>query len=264
MSFGCFYGKYNLLTMINIKYLLVVAVFISRSFSSCTAQENKAERQSAQSIADSTYTFKPGDPNGIGKWYMGREIAHVMGYQGISWLNRVEREQEEQTDLLIQNLDIQPTDVIADIGAGSGYHVFKMAPLAPEGLIYAVDIQEEMLRAIEQQQQQNNLQNIKCIKGGEQTTNLPTNSIDKVLMVDVYHEFSYPKEMLESIYAALKPDGKVYLIEYRKEDQQVPIKTIHKMTEQQAVKEFEANGFTLVKNIANLPWQHCMVFKKLN
>lgn len=248
--------------MINIKYLLVVAVFISSSFSSCTAQENKAERQSAQSIADSTYTFKPDDPNGIGKWYMGREIAHVMGYQGISWLNRVEREKEEQTSLLIKNMDIQPEESIADIGAGSGYHVIKMAPLASEGLIYAVDIQEEMLRAIEQQQQQNNLQNIKCIKGGKQTTNLPANSIDKVLMVDVYHEFSYPKEMLESIYAALKPDGKVYLIEYRKEDQQVPIKAIHKMTEQQAVKEFEVNGFTLVKNIANLPWQHCMVFRK--
>lgn len=242
--------------------ILLFTFFLSSSLNSCIAQDNNNEKQRIPKGSDSTYIFKTGEPNGIGKWYMGREIAHVMGFQGIDWLNRDEREKEEQTSLLIKNMDIQPEESIADIGAGAGYHVFKMAPLAPEGLIYAVDIQEEMLRAIEQKQQQNNLQNIKCIKGGEQTTNLPTNSIDKVLMVDVYHEFSYPKEMLESIYAALKPDGKVYLIEYRKEDQQVPIKAIHKMIEQQAVKEFEANGFTLVKNIANLPWQHCMVFRK--
>lgn len=215
---------------------------------------------SAQS--NSHYSFKKGDPNGIGKWYMDREIAHVMGYQGINWLERSEREKEEQTSLLIENMEINSTDIITDIGAGSGYHVFKMAPIANEGRIYAVDIQSEMLEAIHEKQGELSIYNIDLIKGEEQTTNLPANTIDKLLMVDVYHEFSFPKEMLSSIYTALKSDGQIYLVEYRKEDDSVPIKTIHKMTEAQAVKEFEASGFKLVKNIDNLPWQHCMVFKK--
>lgn len=215
---------------------------------------------SAQS--ESHYSIKKGDPNGIGKWYMDREIAHVMGYQGINWLERSEREKEEQTSLLIENMEINSTDIIADIGAGSGYHVFKMAPIANEGRIYAVDIQSEMLDAIHEKQDALSINNIDLIKGEEQTTNLPANTIDKLLMVDVYHEFSFPKEMLSSIYAALKPNGQIYLVEYRKEDDNIPIKTIHKMTEAQAVKEFEASGFKLIKNIDNLPWQHCMVFQK--
>lgn len=208
------------------------------------------------------YTLKPGDPNGIGKWYMGREIAHVMGFQGINWLERSDREKEEEVSQLIKNMNIQREDVIADIGAGSGYHVFKMAPLADAGKIYAVDIQIEMLKAVDQKKRELGLTNIELILGEEQTTNLPSQSIDKVLMVDVYHEFSYPKEMLKSIHQALKPKGLIYLIEYRKEDENVPIKTIHKMTEAQAVKELTQSGFRLIDNIANLPWQHCMVFQK--
>ncbi len=210
------------------------------------------------------YQFKNGDKYGIGKWYMGREIANVMGFQGISWLERSEREKEEETSSLIRNMKIKSSDVIADIGAGSGYHVFKMAPLANEGKILAVDIQQEMLNAINAKQNDLGISNIELIKGEEQSTNLPKNSVDKVLMVDVYHEFSFPKEMLQSIYKALKSNGKIYLVEYRKEDLSVPIKTIHKMTEEQAVKEFEANGFLLKENLTNLPWQHCMVFVKSN
>lgn len=207
------------------------------------------------------YTYQNGDPNGIGKWYMGREIAHVMGYQGMYWLNRPEREEEENTTILLQNMDIRAGEVIADIGAGSGYHVFKMANLAPEGLVYAVDIQEEMLAAIRKRKKQDGLNNIRLVQGSEQSANLPENSVDKVLMVDVYHEFSYPVEMLASIKKALNPGGRIYLIEYRGEDTSVPIKVLHKMTEEQAVKEMAAAGMVLVKNIQNLPWQHCLVFK---
>ncbi|MEQ8909618.1 MAG: class I SAM-dependent methyltransferase [Vicingaceae bacterium] len=237
------------------KFTKVILIFLSLfSLGSCQAQEKQAKQK--------TYIFKSDDPNGIGKWYMGREIAHVMGYRGMAWLERNEREKEENTSRLIQNMNIQPHDVIADIGAGSGYHVFKMAPLAGSGLIYAVDIQQEMLDAIAQRQKQQKIENIKRIKGEEQSANLPANSVDKVLMVDVYHEFSYPKEMLQSIQEALKPEGKIYLIEYRMEDPKVPIKRLHKMTEKQAVKEFTANGFQLIENIDNLPWQHCMVFEK--
>ncbi|MBX2827567.1 MAG: class I SAM-dependent methyltransferase [Flavobacteriaceae bacterium] len=210
--------------------------------------------------AQETYTFKEGDRYGSGKWYMGREIAHVMGFAGVDWLERPEREREENTAMLLMNMGIQPDDTIADIGAGSGYHVFKMAPKAHQGLVYAVDIQDEMLETMRRSRQRKRISNVKVVKGGEQTVNLPENSVDKILMVDVYHEFSYPVEMIASIKNALRSDGKLYLIEYRKENPRVPIKEVHKMSEAQAVKEMEAAGFRLERNINNLPWQHCMVF----
>ncbi|WP_115461686.1 class I SAM-dependent methyltransferase [Winogradskyella aurantiaca] len=208
------------------------------------------------------YIFKKGDYSGIGKWYMGREIAHVMGYQGMTWLERPEREQEERTSLLLENMALEPTDIVADIGAGSGYHVIKMAPLVNNGRVYAVDIQPEMLEAIKTNPKARPYSNINLVLGSTETVNLPENSVDKVLMVDVYHEFSYPYEMLLSIKKALKPNGKIYLIEYRGEDSSVPIKPLHKMTEAQAKKEFESAGFSLEVNMDNLPWQHCMVFVK--
>jgi ubiquinone/menaquinone biosynthesis C-methylase UbiE len=185
-----------------------------------------------------------------------------MGFQGIDWLERPEREAEENTTRLIENLNIKPTDTIADIGAGSGYHVFKMAPIAKDGFVYAVDIQQEMLAAILTHPDAKTSKNIGTTLGNEKTVNLPENSVDKILLVDVYHEFNYPYEMIMSIKKALKKDGEIYLIEYRGEDASVPIKKIHKMTEAQAVKEMKAAGFNLKENIDNLPWQHCMVFVK--
>ena len=211
---------------------------------------------------DKKYTFKIGDNNGIGKWYMGREIAYVMGFEGIDWLERFEREKEENVSNLIQNMRIKSNDNIADIGAGSGYHAFRMAPLAKKGLVYAVDIQEEMLMAIEKSKESRKIRNIETILGSEKGVHLPKNSVDKILMVDVYHEFNFPSEMIASMKNALKPNGQLFLIEYRDEDSKVPIKKIHKMTEKQAVKEMEAAGFKLKENIENLPWQHCMVFVK--
>lgn len=208
------------------------------------------------------YTYQKGSLDGIGKFYKDREIAHVMGYQGINWLERPDREKEENTSKLIQNINIAPGDTIADIGAGSGYHVFKMAPQVEEGLIYAVDIQPEMLQNIRDRKKKQGIDNIDVVKGTEKSVNLPENSVDKILMVDVYHEFSFPVEMLSSMHKALREDGKIYLIEYRGEDASVPIKKLHKMTEAQAVKEFKSNGFVLQENINNLPWQHCMVFIK--
>lgn len=213
-------------------------------------------------VAGEIYVYKSGDMNGIGKWYLGREIAHVMGFQGMSWLERSEREEEENTSVLLKNMDIQPTDVIADIGAGSGYHVFKMAPAAKNGTVYAVDIQDEMLAAMKQRQQKQGITNVELVKGSDKSVNLPENAVDKVLMVDVYHEFDFPKEIIESVKKALKPNGKIYLIEYRSEDASVPIKTVHKMTEKQAIKEMKAVGMKLEQNIDNLPWQHCMIFVK--
>lgn len=219
---------------------------------------------SQELIQEDYYTFKRGDYNGIGKWYMGREIAYVMGFQGIGWLERSEREKEENVSSLIKNMKIKSNEVIADIGAGSGYHAFRIASLVTNGLVYAVDIQPEMLMAIEKTKEFKKVENIKTILGTEKTVELPKNSVDKILMVDVYHEFSFPVEMINSIKNALKPNGELFLIEYRAEDLKVPIKRIHKMTEKQAVKEMKAAGLVLKENIDNLPWQHCMVFIKNN
>jgi cyclopropane fatty-acyl-phospholipid synthase-like methyltransferase len=218
-------------------------------------------QSSGQNEQDSLYTYQEGDPYGTGKWYMGREIAYVMGFHGKDWLERPEREEEENVSKLLNNLDLEPDDVVADIGAGSGYHVFRMAPDLPKGKVYAVDIQQEMLDVMREKKKEGDFENVELIKGSEKSVNLPVNSVDKILMVDVYHEFSFPREMLESMKKALKPDGAIYLIEYRREDDWVPIKTVHKMSEEQAVKEFEASGFELEKNKGNLPWQHCMIFR---
>ena len=235
--------------------ILILLISVILQSNDCIAQN---------SIVENKYIFKEGDFNGIGKWYMGREIAYVMGYQGIGWLERSEREKEENVSKLIKNMRIKPNDFIADIGAGSGYHAFRMASLVPNGLVYAVDIQTEMLMAIENKKTFSENSNIETILGTEKTVELPKNSVDKILMVDVYHEFSFPIEMIASMKSALKSNGELFLIEYRAEDPLVPIKTIHKMSEKQAIKEMEAAGFKLRKNIDNLPWQHCMIFVKNN
>lgn len=221
---------------------------------SCKAQQYKTPT--------ATYSFKKGDRNGIGKWYLGREIAYIMGFEGINWLERSTREKEENTSKLIRNMNIKPTDIIADIGAGSGYHVFKIAPLANKGKVLAVDIQAEMLQAIFNNKEFVTHNNIELIEGKEKKIELVKNSVDKILMVDVYHEFEYPKEMLASLNNCLKKDGKIFLIEYRLEDTAVPMKKLHKMSEKQAIKEMKAAGFKMKENISNLPWQHCMVFVK--
>ncbi len=244
--------------MVNLRNMLrpLVLLLVTLPLYQCIGQANESKK------AEENYTFKTGDPNGIGKWYMGREIAHVMGFQGMGWLERSNREEEENTSKLLLNMAIEPGDTIADIGAGSGYHVFKMAPLAKEGLIYAVDIQDEMLAALRKKKEDAANENIALVKGSEKSINLPKNSVDKVLMVDVYHEFNYPIAMMASVTNALRPDGKLFLIEYRGEDSSVPIKQLHKMTESQAVKEMNAAGMKLERNIDNLPWQHCLVFVK--
>jgi protein-L-isoaspartate O-methyltransferase len=209
------------------------------------------------------YSFKTGDIEGTGKWYFGREIAPVMSHYGIGWLERSEREREEQVSLLLKNMDIKLGDKVADIGAGSGYHVVRMAPMVgTTGKVFAVDIQQEMLDYIAKRTKKLKLTHVETILGENKNARLPAESIDKILMVDVYHEFEFPQEMGRSLFEALRPGGFLFLIEYRAEDPDVPIKPVHKMTEVQCKKEIEGMGFTFVKNITNLPWQHCLIFTK--
>ena len=214
--------------------------------------------QSAQTYE----TRKIHDPDGIGKFYMGREIAHVMGHQGADWLERPDRIETEKPDQVIAQMDLKPADNVADVGAGTGYFTFRLSRVVRQGKVYAVDIQPEMLAIIEQRQKNLKVDNVVRVLGSEQDTKLPANSIDAVLLVDAYHEFSYPKEMMESIVRSLRPGGRVIQIEYRAEDENVPIKRVHKMSVAQARKEMEAVGLTWRETKSFLPQQHFIVFQK--
>jgi precorrin-6B methylase 2 len=203
------------------------------------------------------------DPNGTGKFYMGREIAQVMGAGGIPWLDRDEREKEEQPTTMVAALGLHSGEVVADLGAGSGRISFMMAPrVAPGGKVYAVDIQEEMLRTIRERAQTQKITNVEAVKSSETDPHLPANSLDLVLMVDVYHELSYPYETMVSVRNALKRGGRVVFVEYRKEDPSVPIKEVHKMSVDQLEKEMRAIGLVRVQTIETLPIQHIVFFEK--
>ncbi|MGH7127050.1 MAG: class I SAM-dependent methyltransferase [Planctomycetaceae bacterium] len=205
------------------------------------------------------------DPNGIGKFYMGREIAHVMGWQGIGWLERSEREKEEQLSKMVAALKLEPGMTVADIGAGSGVITVKLAEKVGEtGAVVAVDIQEEMLIRLRKKVERLGLENVKLIKGTITSPNLEPESVDLALMVDVYHEFSHPHEMMQAIAAAMKPGGRVVLVEYRKEDPKVPIKLVHKMTEAQVKREIGLDEFGLrwKETIDVLPQQHIVIFER--
>ena len=207
--------------------------------------------------------LKPPNMDGIGKFYFGREISHVMGHQGAEWLERPEREFEEQPDVLIESLRIQPQDVVADIGVGTGYIAWRMArKLSAEGLVYGVDIQQKMLELFVKNMKDRGFTNVKAVLGTVTNPKLPPNSIDLVIMVDVYHEFSYPYEMMQGICRALKVGGRVAFVEYRAEDPSVPIKRLHKMTELQVLKEATPHPLEWVETIDVLPRQHLIIFKK--
>lgn len=218
--------------------------------------------ESAGAAVGPGYEFRPPSRDGIGKFYLGREIAHVMGHQAIDWLERRSREREERTDLVVDAMDLRETDVVADIGAGSGYFTFRIAPRVPRGRVIAVDIQQEMLDFISARNEREKAGNIQPLLGSIEDTRLPEASVDVVLMVDAYHEFSHPWEMMRSIVRGLKPGGRVILIEYRGEDDAVPIKPLHKMTVEQVRREMEAAGLQWVETKDFLPWQHFLVFRK--
>lgn len=199
---------------------------------------------------------------GIGKFYMGREISFVMGHQAADWLNRPGRIQEEMPDEVVTNMNLRSDEVVADIGAGSGYFSFRIAAKVPDGKVMAVDIQPEMLQLIEERMSEEGVSNIERVLGEIDDPNLPPESIDAAIMVDAYHEFSHPFEMIDGINRALRPGGRIFLLEYRGEDASVPIRPLHKMTELQAVKEMSVFGLEWTDTLDFLPWQHMMIFTK--
>ena len=222
-----------------------------------------AQAQTDAAKAPARYTLVTPSRDGIGKSYMGREIAGVMGWQGAAWLERDEREQEERGDVLLRELALKPGMVVADVGAGTGYYARRMAPLVGStGLVYGVDVQPEMLQMLDAGAKKAGLTNIKPVLALIDNVNLPDASIDLAIMVDVYHELAFPYEVMASVVRALKPGGRVVYVEDRQEDPRVPIKTLHKMSEAQVRKEAGAHALVYERTARTLPWQHVVVFKK--
>ena len=193
----------------------------------------------------------------------GRQYAHVMGAAGADWLVRPEREAEENPDLAVSLLKIRPGMVVADIGAGVGYYSLRFsAKVGPQGKVFATDLQPEMLRLLRQRLEKDKVTNVQPVLGTESDCKLPDGSVDLAVLVDVYHEFSEPRKMLASLRRALKPDGRLVLLEFRKEDPAVPIREEHKMSVAVVKQELTADGFVLDKLLTDLPWQHVFFFKK--
>jgi ubiquinone/menaquinone biosynthesis C-methylase UbiE len=203
------------------------------------------------------------DPDGIGKFYLDREIAQVMGPAGIIWLERPEREIEEQPTIVLDALQLKGGETVVDFGAGSGYYTFRLArAVGPRGAVLAVDVEPKMLEFIRQRAVRENLTNVGLLQSTATDPRLPANRIDLLLMVDVYHELEFPYEVMLKVRDSLKPGGRVALVEYRKEDPAVLIKQVHKMSQEQIIKEMAAVGLTHIETIDTLPLQHLAIFRK--
>lgn len=234
---------------------LALALPACATTTSTSSTETQLGPQRYQRIAQSR--------DGIGKSYMGREIAAVMGFQGAAWLEREEREREERTDLLVASLPLRPGMVVADIGAGTGYLARRMAgAVTPGGKVLAVDVQPEMVRMLEDMTRLAGLPQIQPVLGAEDDVRLPEASVDLAIMVDVYHELAYPYEMLASITRALKPGGLLAFVEYREEDPDVPIKPVHKMSEAQVRREAAVHPLGWERTVTRLPRQHLVIFRR--
>jgi ubiquinone/menaquinone biosynthesis C-methylase UbiE len=212
--------------------------------------------------AGAAYVFDTPTRDGIGKRFFGREIAKVMGHRGAAWLERKSRVSEELPDRVVQGMNLSPDDIVADIGAGTGYFTFRIANRVPSGKVYAVDVQPEMLAILRERMRQRSIGNVVPVQGEPADPRLPDASVDAVLLVDAYHEFAYPLEMMRAIVRALRPSGRVFLVEYRGEDPRIPIKPLHKMTQAQAIVELEAAGLRWVQTGDFLPTQHFMIFER--
>lgn len=211
---------------------------------------------------DTTYVYRSPSRDGTGKFYFGREIARIMDASGSDWLERPSRPTEENTDSIVRRMNLKPGMVVADIGAGTGYYTFRVARLVPEGKVYAVEIQEELIEMLRKKRDEIRADHVEVIRGDTMAVNLPDNTVDLAFLVDVYHELSWPREIIRSISKSLKPGGKVLLVEYRGEDPEVRIKPLHKTTVEQLTREMKASGFVLEERVDAFPIQHFLVFSK--
>ncbi len=210
------------------------------------------------------YEFRPGTPDGVGKWFLGREIAHYMSHQGAPWLERPEREEEERPSMLVKALGLKPGETVADVGAGSGYLSWRLArEVGPKGRVYATDIQPEMLVLLRNAMVSRGITNVVPVLGSRTNSGLLPKSVDLIVMVDVYHEFDHPFEMAGNLVKALKPGGRLVFVEYRGEEKWVPIKPLHKMTEEQVKREMALHPLEWVETLRVLPRQHILIFRKL-
>jgi len=200
------------------------------------------------------------EPPGV---YMGRQIADVMSWQGAEWLYRETRVEEEQPEAMLDALKIPPGATVADVGAGVGYHSIRLARrVGPKGTVLAADVQPEMIRMLKDNAREAGVKNIRPVLCTQADTKLPDGKVDLILMVDVYHECTEPDVVLQGMRKALKPGGRLVLVEFRGEDPDVPIRPEHKMTLAQVRKEVEPQGFAFKESLEFLPWQHVVIFEK--
>lgn len=210
------------------------------------------------------YEYRPGSFDGTGKWFLNREIAHFMSHQGAPWLEREERETEEAPNRLVSALGLKPGNQVGDVGAGSGYLTWRMARVVgPTGKIYANDIQPEMIAFLRTNLLSRGITNVVPVLGTTTDPRLPDNTLDLILLVDVYHECDHPWEMIRRMTDALKPGGRLVFVEYRGEERWIPIKPLHKMTANQVRKEMALHPrLAFMENLTNLPRQHILIFQK--
>lgn len=239
---------------------------LSVLLASLTSGYLAAQTQPQKKGEASRYEFRQiHDPNGIGKFYMGREIAHVMGWQGAGWLERPEREREEAVSKLMPSLEVKEGDVVADLGAGSGHHTVRLSKLVgPKGKVYAVDIQKEMIALLQKRLKNEKISNVLPVLNTEKDPKLPAGAIDMILMVDVYHELAYPYETMVELVKSLKPGGRLVFVEFRLEDPKVPILNVHRMSIAQVQAEMKPHAeMRHQKTLNHLPWQHVIIFEKV-
>lgn len=235
-----------------------------RSFALCLAMVALGCGESGERSSSSYYKQEsPTDSIGTGRIYLGREIARIRSHEEVAaWLDRPEREMAEFPDRLVKSLNLKPADVVADIGAGTGYYTFRLADKVPHGRVLAVDVQPEMLADISARAEAEGYRNVEVVNGTPDNPNLSTATVDVVLIVGSYHEFYYPYEMMKHVEAALVPGGRVVLAEYRGEDTTLQLSALHRITEAQAKKEMEFVGLRWIQTLDILPRQHLMVFQK--
>lgn len=237
--------------------VLGVLVALGTTGGGCSPSDGSSDMDST-----GVYTYRPeASTGGTGWFYMGREIAPVTSEHDTT-ASQNQREVSEFPNRVVQALNLKPDDVVADIGAGSGFFTFRLSPLVPQGQVFAVDIQPEMLDQIRNRMEATGIANVVPVLGTEDDPNLPDNSVDVALIVVSYHEFSRPREMIEHIAEALRPGGQLVLVEYRGEDPTLPVDPLHTMTEAQARIEMQAAGLTWVQTKDVLPQQHFMIFEK--